>query len=177
MGAAADRSGGPRIVTALDYPSAEEALAMATRLDPARCRVKVGMELFSAAGPDILDRLHGRGFEIFLDLKFHDIPNTVAGACRAAAARGIWMMNVHACGGRRMMEAARDAAGNGEDRTLVIAVMVPTSMNHDDLADTGVTATLPDRVRTLASASSMGSCARPRTSRTWTTRSKPGSPG
>ena len=141
---------GPRLVIALDYPSADAALAMARRIDPSRCRVKVGMELFTATGPAILEALHRLGFEVFLDLKFHDIPNTVAGACRAAAAHGVWMANVHAGGGRRMMEAARDAAGSGEGRPLVVAVTVPTSMDRDDLAETGAGAGLPDRVCTLA---------------------------
>ena len=144
------RASGPRILIALDYPSAHEALAMAVRIDPARCRVKVGNELFTAAGPAILEELHRLGFEIFLDLKFHDIPNTVAGACRASASSGVWMLNVHACGGRRMMEAARDAVGHGAGRPLVIGVTVPTSMDRDDLAETGVTASLPDQVRSLA---------------------------
>ena len=142
---------GPRIVIALDFPSADDALAMAARLDPARCRVKVGLELFTWAGPAILEDLHRLGFEVFLDLKFHDIPNTVAGACRAAASRGVWMLNVHACGGRRMMEAARRAVGAGADRPLVVAVTVPTSMDGADLAETGVTASLSDHVHSLAS--------------------------
>lgn len=141
---------GPRIVVALDYSSAEEALAMARRIDPTRCRVKVGLELFTSNGPAILDKLHRLGFEIFLDLKFHDIPNTVAGACRVAAGCGVWMLNVHAAGGRRMMDAACDAVGNGDGRPLVIGVTVPTSMERGDLADTGVGATLSDQVRSLA---------------------------
>ena len=128
----------------------DEALAMATCLDPARIRVKVGMELFTTAGPAILDGLHRLGFDVFLDLKFHDIPNTVAGACRAAAALGVWMLNVHACGGRRMMEAARKAAGDAHDRPLVIGVTVPTSMDRGDLVETGVVAELSDQVRSLA---------------------------
>ena len=109
---------------------------MARRLDPSRCRVKVGMELFTAAGPAILEDLHRLGFQVFLDLKFHDIPNTVAGACRRAAAHGVWMLNVHACGGRRMLEGARDAARDGDHRPLVIAVTVPTSMEESDLVET-----------------------------------------
>lgn len=144
------RAAGSRIVVALDYPSADAALAMARRIDPARCRVKVGMELFTAAGPAVLEALHRIGFEVFLDLKLHDIPNTVAGACRAAAAHGVWMTNVHAGGGRRMMEAARDASGGGEGRPLVVAVTVLTSMAPVDLAETGAGVALSGRVRTLA---------------------------
>lgn len=144
------RAGGSRIVIALDFPSAAGALAMAKRIDPSRCRVKVGMELFTATGPAIVEKLQRLGFEVFLDLKFHDIPNTVVGACRAAASSGVWMLNVHACGGRRMMAAAREAVGDGDDRPLVIAVTVPTSMERGDLAETGVTAALSDQVRSLA---------------------------
>jgi len=88
-----------RIIVPLDLPDAQSALALAARLDPRLCRVKVGKELFVAAGPDVVSRLQERGFEVFLDLKFHDIPNTVAGACRSAARLGVWMMNVHARGG------------------------------------------------------------------------------
>lgn len=141
---------GPRIVIALDFPSADEALAMAMRLDPARCRAKVGMELFTAAGPAILERLHRLGFEVFLDLKLHDIPNTVAGACRAAASHGVWMLNVHAGGGRRMLEAARAAVGDGHGRPLVTAVTVLTSLEGGDLVEIEVADTLPARVRSLA---------------------------
>jgi len=94
---------------ALDAADADAALALAARLDPRACRVKVGKELFVAAGPAVVEKLHARGFEVFLDLKFHDIPNTVAGACRSAARLGLWMLNVHASGGEAMMRAAREA--------------------------------------------------------------------
>lgn len=148
--AAGSRAGGTRIVIALDFPSADEALAMARRIDPARCRVKVGMELFNAAGPAVLESLHRLGFDVFLDLKWYDIPTVVAGACRAAAAHGVWMMNVHASGGRRMMEAAREAVDRRDSRPLLIGVTVPTSMDPGDLVETGVTAGLSSQVRTLA---------------------------
>src|SRR5687767_3324201 len=98
----------PRIIVALDYPEAAGALALARRLDPGACRVKVGKELFTAAGPALVEELVRLGFGIFLDLKFHDIPNTVAAACRAAARLGVWMLNVHASGGKAMLEAARE---------------------------------------------------------------------
>ena len=147
---AGPRARGSRIVIALDFPSADEALAMARRIDPARCRVKVGIELFNAAGPAVLESLHRLGFDIFLDLKWYDIPSVVAGACRAAAAHGVWMMNVHASGGRRMMEAARDGATRCDSPPLLIGVTVPTSMDSGDLAETGVTAGLSHQVRTLA---------------------------
>ena len=91
---------GPRVIVALDLASADAALQMARTLDPRRCRVKVGKELFAASGPLLVARLRSMGFEVFVDLKFHDIPNTVAAACRAAAADGAWMLDVHASGGR-----------------------------------------------------------------------------
>lgn len=96
------------VVVALDYATQADAIAMAQRLNPAECRVKVGKELFTSAGPQVVEALHKLGFEVFLDLKFHDIPNTCAKAVGAAADLGVWMVNVHASGGRRMMEAARN---------------------------------------------------------------------
>jgi len=132
------RDGGPRIIVALDVPGADAALALAGRLDPARCRVKVGKELFTRAGPAVVEALQGRRFDVFLDLKYHDIPNTVAGACRAAADLGVWMVNVHASGGIAMMEAARAAVGEGADAPLLIAVTVLTSLDEADLAELGV---------------------------------------
>jgi orotidine-5'-phosphate decarboxylase len=137
---------------ALDYPDAAQALAMASRLDPALCRLKVGKELFTAAGPELVSVLSGLGFGVFLDLKFHDIPNTVAGAIRAAAALGVWMVNVHASGGRRMMQAARDALGPaGPGVPLLTAVTVLTSMDATDLSETGVGGALEEQVLRLAS--------------------------
>ena len=113
------------IVVALDYPTMAQSIEMAKRLDPEQCRVKVGKELFTTAGPVILDELHKLGFEIFLDLKFHDIPNTVANAVSVAARAGVWMVNVHASGGRRMMEASANALQQLPDnKTLLIAVTV-----------------------------------------------------
>ncbi len=128
-----------QVIVALDYPEAAAALQMADKLDPSRCRVKVGKELFTRAGPQIVEALHQRGFEVFLDLKFHDIPNTTAKAVRAAAELGVWMVNVHASGGRRMMETARNELEqvNGSN-TLLIAVTVLTSMEQQDLAEVGL---------------------------------------
>ena len=128
----------PKIIVALDYPDAGAARAMAARLDPALCRVKVGKELFTAAGPALVETLVARGYCVFLDLKFHDIPNTVAGACKAAAQLGVWMLNVHASGGRAMMQAAREALADGARRPKLIAVTVLTSMAQSDLADIGM---------------------------------------
>ncbi len=128
----------PRVIVALDFSAAEQALAFAARVDPQACRLKVGKELFTAAGPALIEKLMHRDFEIFLDLKFHDIPNTVAGACKAAARLGVWMLNVHALGGRAMLEAARDALAHAKQRPLLIAVTVLTSMDAQDLQEVGI---------------------------------------
>lgn len=140
-----------RVIVALDYPNQGDALAMAQRLDPSRCRVKVGKELFTRAGPAVVEALHAMGFEVFLDLKFHDIPNTTAKAVRAAAEMGVWMVNVHASGGRRMMEAARNELEqvNGAN-TLLIGVTVLTSMERQDLADLGLDIEPLEQVKRLA---------------------------
>ena len=128
----------PRIIVALDYSTRQEALALVERLDPALCRLKVGKELFTAVGPALVERLNELGFEVFLDLKFHDIPNTVAAACKAAANLGVWMVNVHALGGRRMMVAAREALEVATRRPKLIAVTVLTSMGREDLNELGI---------------------------------------
>lgn len=133
-----------RIIVALDYAKATDALIMADQLDPARCRLKVGKELFTREGPHIVRELQTRGFDVFLDLKFHDIPNTVAAACSAAADLGVWMVNVHALGGRRMMEAARKSIDGNGHSTLLIAVTILTSMAADDLREIGL-ADAPDK--------------------------------
>ncbi|SFT70482.1 orotidine-5'-phosphate decarboxylase [Halomonas saccharevitans] len=138
------------LIIALDYASLDAALCMADRLDPSRCRLKVGKELFTRSGPDILEALHGRGFEVFLDLKFHDIPNTVAGAVQAAAEQGVWMVNVHAGGGRRMMEAARERLDRYGLSTHLIAVTVLTSMEAEDLSEVGVSTPPAEQVERLA---------------------------
>jgi len=138
------------IIVALDYAMAEQALAMAGRLDPARCRVKVGKELFTRAGPAPVRALVSDGFDVFLDLKFHDIPNTVAGALCAAADLGVWMVNVHAGGGSAMMEAAREALGEGDQVPRLIAVTVLTSLDEEDLACVGVHATPSQQAVRLA---------------------------
>ena len=133
----------PRVIVALDFPEARAALALADRLDPSACALKVGKELFVAAGLEPVRAMVARGFRIFLDLKFHDIPNTVAGACAAATRLGVWMMNVHAAGGAAMLAAARHAVdeaaeARGSRRPLLIAVTVLTSLSDDDLKATGV---------------------------------------
>lgn len=138
------------IVVALDFPSATAALEMARQLDPSQCRVKVGKELFTSAGPQVLEGLHKLGFEVFLDLKFHDIPNTCAKACAAAADLGVWMVNVHASGGRRMMEAAREELLKKSHQPLLIGVTVLTSMERSDLAELGLDIDPKEQVKRLA---------------------------
>ncbi len=140
----------PPIIVALDYPDADSARAVVARLDPALCRLKVGKELFVAAGPDFVRDLVGRGYLVFLDLKFHDIPNTVAQACKAAARLGVWMVNVHASGGPRMLAAARQALEDLERRPLLIAVTVLTSMGPEELAAVGVSGATEEQVLRLA---------------------------
>ena len=140
----------PRIIVALDFPEAPSALALARQLDPLHCRVKVGKELFVAAGPDLIEDLHSLGHSVFLDLKFHDIPNTVAAACKAAARLGVWMVNVHASGGLAMMRAAREALMGLETPPHLIAVTVLTSMEREDLRDIGLDCEPQDQVLRLA---------------------------
>jgi orotidine-5'-phosphate decarboxylase len=128
---------GPSIIVALDFAEATAALALLERLDPARCGVKIGKELFTRAGPTLVTRVVEAGFRVFLDLKFHDIPNTVAGACEAAADLGVWMLNVHAQGGPAMLAAAGERLARREDRPLLLAVTVLTSLSADDLKAIG----------------------------------------
>lgn len=126
------------VIVALDFARRADAFALAEKLSPSECRLKIGKELFTVEGPAIVRDLQQRGFDVFLDLKFHDIPNTVAAAVAAAADLGVWMVNVHASGGRRMMEAARERLEKGAYRTQLIAVTVLTSMEKSDLAEIGL---------------------------------------
>lgn len=141
---------GSRIIVAMDYDNQNDCLAMAKRLSPQKCRLKVGKELFTSCGPAIVESLSALGFDIFLDLKFHDIPNTTAKAVKAAADLGVWMVNVHASGGERMMVAAREIIENATHKPLLIGVTVLTSMDHADLAATGVTSSPEEQVKLLA---------------------------
>ncbi len=140
----------PRIVVALDFPDARQALRFAGGVSPRACGLKVGFELFVSSGPALVTELVRRGFAVFLDLKFHDIPNTVAGAVRAAAGLGVWMINVHASGGRRMLEAARGALPEGADRPRLVAVTVLTSLGAPDLREVGIEAAPQAQVLRLA---------------------------
>lgn len=148
----------PKIIVALDYPSETEALQLVDQLDSELCRLKVGKEMFTHLGPAFVEKIQNKGFDVFLDLKYHDIPNTVAKACEAAADLGVWMLNVHASGGRRMMEAAANAVANHQNKPLLIAVTVLTSMSQQDLNELGITNTPADqalRLATLAQASGL----------------------
>ena len=128
---------GSNLIVAMDFGTAEEAMRLARQLSPVDVRLKVGKQLFTVAGPDLVRSLQDLGFDIFLDLKFHDIPNTVAQAVRAAADLGVWMVNVHASGGARMMRAAREALSDCSHPPLLIAVTVLTSMTREDLGAPG----------------------------------------
>ena len=139
------------VVVALDYANRDSALAFVDRIDPRDCRLKIGKEMFTLFGPQLVRDLHQRGFELFLDLKFHDIPNTAAHAVAAAADLGVWMVNVHASGGARMMSAAREAlVPFGKEAPLLIAVTVLTSMEASDLADIGIIASPAEHAERLA---------------------------
>jgi orotidine-5'-phosphate decarboxylase len=129
---------GPRVIVALDFPTASAALAFAANVTPQVCRLKVGSELFTSAGPAVVETLIKKGFDVFLDLKYHDIPNTAANACAAAARLGVWMVNVHALGGRHMLVAARESLEKLAHRPLLIGVTVLTSHSGRDLGELGL---------------------------------------
>ncbi len=140
----------PRIIVALDYPSEEAAWRLIEQLDADMCRLKIGKEMFTRLGPDFVRRVIGRGFDVFLDLKYHDIPNTVAAACEAAADLGVWMMNVHASGGRRMMESAMERLARHASRPRLIAVTILTSLSQEELTEIGFPGTPEENVLRLA---------------------------
>jgi orotidine-5'-phosphate decarboxylase len=145
-----NRFPGPRIIVALDYPDPEPALTFVGQLKPSQCRLKVGFELFTRSGPAIVEHLVGRGFDVFLDLKFHDIPTTVAKSCAAAAKLGVWMLNVHTLGGRRMLVSAREALESSTKRPLLIGVTVLTSHDARELAEIGIQTSAEAQVTKLA---------------------------
>ena len=139
------------IIVALDFSTREAALRLADQLDPTLCRVKVGKELFTSSAAGIVETLNQRGFEVFLDLKFHDIPNTTAMAVKAAADMGVWMVNVHCCGGLRMMAACREVLDKQSGaKPLLIGVTVLTSMEREDLAGIGLDVDPQEQVLRLA---------------------------
>jgi orotidine-5'-phosphate decarboxylase len=145
---------GSKIIVALDYDNAASALNLVHQLDPSLCKLKVGKELFTAAGPQFVEKLTAKGFEVFLDLKFHDIPTTVKKACQAASNLGVWMLNVHASGGTSMMHAAAEGVDIGSQgntkKPLLIAVTVLTSMNQASLNEIGITESVENQVLKLA---------------------------
>ncbi len=147
---AAAFSSNPRIIVALDYADAASALNLVAQLNPDLCRLKVGKELFTAAGPQLVETLVGKGFGVFLDLKFHDIPNTVAKACEVASNLGVWMLNVHASGGLAMMQAAKEGVAKSGHKPLLIAVTVLTSMDQAALNQIGISGSVEEQVLRLA---------------------------
>lgn len=143
----------PKILVALDYDNQQQALELVDKLKPELCGLKVGKEMFTLFGPEFVKQLVAKGFKVFLDLKFHDIPNTVAKACKAAAELGVWMVNVHASGGSKMMHAARQAIEECDNRPLLIAVTLLTSMDEVAYSEIGFKRDLPEQVEHLASIS------------------------
>ena len=139
-----------KLIIALDFPNKDLALNFVKQLSPSDCKLKVGFELFVAAGPDFVRQLVDAGFDVFLDLKFHDIPNTVASACKSAAALGVWMMNVHASGGDKMMQAAKQALVDSNSDAKLIAVTVLTSMDQAQLNSANIHETPENQVKHLA---------------------------
>ena len=138
------------VIVALDFATEAETVAFVRRLDPTLCQLKIGKELFTATGRKLAENLVNQGYKLFLDLKYHDIPNTVAQACKAAADMGVWMVDMHASGGRRMMEAAAEALAKRSAKPLLIGVTVLTSMEEADLAETGITVPVEQQVLRLA---------------------------
>ena len=140
----------PKIIVALDFPDSKQALEFTRKTSPDQCRLKIGKELFTSCGPTLVEELVNSGYDIFLDLKFHDIPNTVQKAASAAARLGVWMLNVHALGGSAMMQAAREGVEIVAQRPFLIAVTVLTSLSSQDLKDIGIDRSVPDLVDRLA---------------------------
>jgi orotidine-5'-phosphate decarboxylase len=141
---------GPRVIVALDYADSGAALELVAGLDPNMCRLKVGKEMFTRFGPSFVEKLVTKGFDVFLDLKFHDIPNTVAAACAAVADLGVWMTNVHAAGGRKMMTTAKDRLEQMQNPPLLVAVTILTSLGQQDIEEVGYPGTPAENVIRLA---------------------------
>jgi len=141
---------GSRVIVALDFTDAPEALAFVARVTPSECRLKIGLELFTAAGPDLVTHLVTKGFDVFLDLKFHDIPNTVSRACLRAANLGVWMLNVHTLGGGKMLEAAREAIDRASHRPHLIGVTLLTSHGDEEASQIGLRDDVKHGVQRLA---------------------------
>ncbi len=140
----------PKIIVALDFDNEKSCLNLLQQLDPLQCRVKIGKELFVRTGPKLVEKVRSLGFDVFLDLKFYDIPNTVAAACKAAADLEVWMVNIHASGGVKMMQAAQDAVSHSSKSPLLIAVTILTSFNDAQLKEIGFQNTAKEQVLHLA---------------------------
>ena len=138
------------VIVALDFADEKQTLQFVRQLSPELCQIKIGKELFTATGRHLVEQLVNQGFKVFLDLKYHDIPNTVASACKIAAQMGVWMVDMHASGGQRMMEAAAEAVSQFQQRPYLIGVTVLTSMTQTDLAQTGVDRSIEEQVMHLA---------------------------
>ena len=146
----ADKNIDPKVIVALDFDTADETLALVDQLKPTMCRLKIGKQIFTREGPQLVKSLIAKGYDVFLDLKFHDIPNTVAAACAAAAELGVWMINVHAQGGPSMMRAAREAINQCAHKPLLIGVTILTSLNTDEIRAVGLHGSTEDNVMRLA---------------------------
>ncbi len=139
-----------KVIVALDYADTASTLNLVNQLDPSLCKLKVGKELFTATGPQLVEKLIAKNFQVFLDLKFHDIPNTVKNACQAASNLGVWMLNVHASGGSAMMQAALEGMNKSKHQSYLIAVTVLTSMNQASLNEVGIETSVENHVLKLA---------------------------
>ena len=139
-----------KVIVALDYADTASTLILVNQLDPSLCKLKVGKELFTATGPQLVEKLIAKNFQVFLDLKFHDIPNTVKNACQAASNLGVWMLNVHASGGSAMMQAALEGMNKSKHQSYLIAVTVLTSMNQASLNEVGIETSVENHVLKLA---------------------------
>ena len=146
----ADSKADSKLIVALDYADTASTLNLVNQLDPALCKLKIGKELFTAAGPQVVEKLIAKNFQVFLDLKFHDIPNTVKNACEAASNLGVWMLNVHASGGSAMMQAALEGVNKSKHQPYLIAVTVLTSMNEASLNEVGIETSVENQVLKLA---------------------------
>lgn len=143
-----------KVLVALDYPSKKSAMSFIEKVSPEQCGLKVGKELFVSAGPEFVREIVDCGFKVFLDLKFHDIPNTVASACKAACDLGVWMLNVHTLGGRKMMQMAKDAVESSGTNALLIGVTILTSHSESDINEVGISGSIEERVGVLANMAS-----------------------
>lgn len=143
-------SSSSRVIVALDFANQADVFKLVDQLDPTQCKLKVGKELFAIAGPGLVEQLINRGFDVFLDLKYHDIPNTVAMACKAAANMGVWMVNIHALGGPNMISAAKEAIISADHQPILTAVTILTSFDPAQLNAIGLSGSIQDNVVRLA---------------------------